>query len=772
METENQIKRTLARGEAIAHIRLVLDGDEGLNRTQLADRLCEHFGFVDARGRLQRSTCLKALRALEERGHIQLPAPVVEHGPPRPRRLSEPVALPQDVPSQVGDVLGMELIIVESVAQMRIWNEMMIGEHPRGAGPLVGRQLRYLVGSEHGWLGAMGFGAPAFHLRDRDRWIGWDYEMRRAQLHRVIGLSRFLIRPEVHCQNLASHLLGLVLRRLPGDFEKRYGFRPWLVESFVDTSCFSGTCYRAANWVRVGCSQGRGRLGRPGELIETIKDIYVYPLEKDFRLKLGVQEQMGQGALEVAEGLGADEWAEQEFGGAPLGDKRLGRRLVVCAESKAEQPDRAFSGVAQGDWPAVKGYYRFIDHPDESAVTMENILLPHRECTIQRMMGQKTVLCIQDGSKLDYSNLDDCEGLGIIGSNQTGAKSRGLHLHSTLVVTTEGLPLGVLKAQCYAPELRSDAEAKRTHSLPIEDKESFSWIVGLRDCMDIAKQLPKTRVISVMDREADFFELFDEQRRNPCVDVLVRAQYNRCTTGDLKLFEAVRQSEVRGQFRIHVKRQSARSKKSKKKARPKRDERIAEVSVRYMPIELSPPAYHKDKAPIPLQIINVVENDPPEGVEGIEWFLLTTLAVQCVEDAERCLGWYCLRWRIEDWHRVLKSGCRIEDAAHKTAERLKRAIAINLVIAWRIMLMTLLGRETPELPAEVLFSDLEVEVLRAFAKKKRLNPPVQLGDAVRLVALMGGYLGRRSDPPPGHQLMWQGYTVLRLMCEGFALRGS
>ena len=717
METENQIKRKLATREAIAHIGCVLDGDERLNRTQLAAQLCEHYGFIDALDRPQLSTCLRALRDLEKRGHIHLPAPVVQHGPPRPRRLSEPVAVPEDVPSQAGDVIGMELIMVESVAQMRIWNEMMIREHPRGAGPLVGRQLRYLVGSEHGWLGAMGFGAPAFHLQDRDRWIGWDYEMRRAQLHRVIGLSRFLIRPEVHCQNLASHLLGLVLRRLPGDFEKRYGFRPWLVESFVDTSCFSGTCYKAANWVRVGSSQGRGRLGPPGELIETVKDIYVYPLEKDFRLKLGVQEQMGQSALEVAEGLGAEEWAEQEFGGAPLGDKRLSRRLVVCAESKAEQPDRAFSGVAQGDWPAVKGYYRLIDHPDESAVTMEKILLPHRERTIQRMRGQKTVLCIQDGSKLDYSNLDDCEGLGIIGSNQTGAKSRGLHLHSTLVVTTDGLPLGVLKAQCYAPELRSEAETKRTHSLSIEEKESFSWIVGLRDCMDIARQLPETRVISVMDREADFFELFDEHRRNPCVDVLVRAQYNRCTTGDLKLFEAVRQSEVRGQFRIHVKRQSARSKKSKKKARPKRDERIAEVSVRYMPIELSPPAYHKDKAPIPLHIIHVVEDHPPEEVEGIEWFLLTTLAIQCVEDAERCLGWYCLRWRIEDWHRVLKSGCRIEDAAHKTAERLKRAIAINLVIAWRIMLMTLLGRETPELPAEVLFSDLEVEVLRAYAKK-------------------------------------------------------
>ena len=723
METQNQVRRTLSRGEAIAHIRSVLDGEESLNRTQIADRLCEHYGFIDGRGRLQRSTCLRALRDLENKGHIHLPEPVVQHGRPSPRRLAEPVAVPVDVPSKAGEVLGMELIMVESVEHMRIWNEMMIGEHPRGAGPLVGRQLRYLVISEHGWLGAMGFGAPALHLKDRDRWIGWDYEMRRAQLHRIVGLSRFLIRPDVRCQNLASRLLGLVMRKLPGDFEKRYGFRPWLVESFVDTSRFLGTCYKAANWVRVGCSQGRGRQGPQDELPETVKDIYLYSLEKDFRIKLGVPEESGACSVEVTDSLGADQWAEKEFGGAPLGDTRLSRRLVACAELKAENPDRAFSGVAKGDWPAVKGYYRLIDHADESAVNMENILLPHRERTIQRMRGQKTVLCIQDGSDLDYSNLDDCEGLGIIGSNQTGAKSRGLHLHSTLAVTIDGLPLGVLKAQCYAPGLRAATETRPTCSIPIEEKESFFWILGLLDCMEVARQMPATRVITVMDREADFFELFDEHRQNPCVDLLVRAQYNRCTTGDIKLFEAVRQSEVRAQFRIHVKRQSARSKKSKQKARAKRDERMAQVSVRYLPIELSPPAYHKDKAPISMEIIHVVEDQPPQGVERIEWFLLTTVKIQCVEDAKECLRWYCLRWRIEDWHRVLKSGCCIEDAAHKTAERLKRSIAINLVIAWRIMLMTLLGRETPELPAEVLFSDLEIEILKAYAKKTALAYP-------------------------------------------------
>ena len=128
-----------------------------------------------------------------------------------------------------------------------------------------------------------------------------------------------------------------------------------------------------------------------------------------------------------------------------------------------------------------------------------------------------------------------------------------------------------------------------------------------------------------------------------------------------------------------------------------------------------------------------------------------------------------MRWRIEDWHRVLKSGCRIDDLAHETAERLRRAIGINLVIAWRIMLMTLLGRESPELPADILFSDVELRTLHAYAKKKGLKPALLLGEAVELVANMGGYLGRNRDLPPGHQILWQGYTVFQLMCEGFSL---
>ena len=236
--------------------------------------------------------------------------------------------------------------------------------------------------------------------------------------------------------------------------------------------------------------------------------------------------------------------------------------------------------------------------------------------------------------------------------------------------------------------------------------------------MDLAPQMPQTRLINVCDREADFFELFDEQRRNPCVDLLVRANHNRGITDEpFKLFEAVRQAPLQTKVQVQIPRQSARPKLSKKKARPKRPSRQAELEVRYQRIQLRPPKYYSDKEPIEIWIIHAVESSPPEGTEAVEWFLLTTVDITSPDDAVQCLRWYCLRWRIEDFHRVLKSGCAIEKIAHETAERIRRAIAINLVISWRIMLMTLLGRQTPELPPEVLFSDIELQVLSAYAKK-------------------------------------------------------
>lgn len=719
METQNQIKRKLSQPEAIAHIYKLLDASDSMKITKLADELCEQFGFYNPLGEKQRAGCLKALRELEQAGSITLPQSPRKMKKRSPRRLAEPLPEPQAVPREIGELRGLELLLVETEAQMRIWNEMMINDHPRGAGLLVGRQIRYLVQSKYGWLGGFAFSAAALHLHDRDEWIGWDLESRRANLHQVVNMSRFLIRSSVSCQNLASHLLGMAIRKLPQDFEARYGYRPLLLESFVDINNFTGTCYRAANWLWIGKTKGRGRQDRLKEKAETIKDIYVYPLVKDFRQRIGLADGSGLGAIDITSCVDGQNWAEKEFGGAPLGDSRLSRRLVEIGTGKAEKPGFSYASVVGGDRAKTKAYYRLIEAPDDSAINITNILLPHREQTIRRMKWQSVVLCIQDGSDLNFNNLSQCEGLGVIGNNQTGAKSRGLHLHSMIAITPDGLPLGVMKAECSTPKEKDKDDKRRARETPIEEKKTFCWIEGIRDCMQLKAQMPRTRLINVLDREADFFELFDDQRCNCSkVDLLVRAQYNRSTTGEHTLFETARQSPIQAQANVKVPRQSARPKKSKQKARPKRTARTAKASVRYVQIELNPPSYMKDKEPISVWVVHVREDKPPAGTEALEWFLLTTLEIKTVDDALDCVKWYCLRWRIEDWHRVLKTGCRIEDIAHKTADRLRRAIAINLVIAWRIMLMTLMGREVPALPAEVLFSDLEIEVLNAYAKKR------------------------------------------------------
>ena len=217
--------------------------------------------------------------------------------------------------------------------------------------------------------------ASALKLAPREHWIGWTDAQRRAQLHRVVGLSRFLIRPMVHCHNLASQVLGKALRAVGQDFERRYGYRPWLVESFIDAAQHSGVSYRAANWTCIGRTRGRGRQDRDRTAIVRPKDIYVYVLEPGFRRLLGVAARPPSARpLAVHEGLDSAQWAEHEFGGAPLGDQRLGRRLVSSAALQADAPMHAFCNVASADSAAVKGYYRLIDQGEGSAVTAKTFM--------------------------------------------------------------------------------------------------------------------------------------------------------------------------------------------------------------------------------------------------------------------------------------------------------------------------------------------------------------------------------------------------------------
>lgn len=228
----------------------------------------------------------------------------------------------------------------------------------------------------------------------------------------------------------------------------------------------------------------------------------------------------------------------------------------------ADDPGAAFTSAAQKDEAAVAGYYRMIEHPPESEVTPENILAPHRARTLRRMTGQQTVLLVQDGTDLNFATHPGCRGLGIIGKNKGSSGTLGLHMHTTLAVAADGVPLGVPRIEYDAP----DARAERNK--PAADRKSARWLRGLRDCAEMSSALKDVRMVSVMDREADFFTLFMERKRLGSVELLVRAKTNRALGEDMpKLFDSLRSAPVQVRLEIHVARASARDRQRRRDER-------------------------------------------------------------------------------------------------------------------------------------------------------------------------------------------------------------
>ena len=353
---------------------------------------------------------------------------------------------------------------------------------------------------------------------------------------------------------------------------------------------------------------------------------------------------------------------------------------------------------------------------------------------------------------MNFTRRGQTQGLGAIGSNQTGAVARGLELHTTLAVNPDGVALGVLRAAFDAPAPANPEAEGEPPPKPREERKSFRWIEGLRDCAQAAEPLSETRVVCVMDREADFLDLFVEHRAAaPQVDLLVRAKADRVLgrektpdgqTVSRRLFDTVRNAPARGAAKVEVQRLSARVKASKQARKDRREARVADVTLRYQQVALPCPG----AAPVELWVVHAREEQPPPAVEPLEWFVLTTLRVTSTADATRILRWYALRWRIEEYFRVLKSGCKVEELQHHTAGRLERAMAIKMVIGWRIQLMVQLGREVPDLPGDLLFSDGELRVLATFARSRALPPPASATPSVWSRASAGGSAAHATRP--------------------------
>jgi hypothetical protein len=269
----------------LAHIRELLQLQPVLGRVALSRRVCQDLGWLNALGQPKEMSARVALLRMEQDGLVQLPAPLSQNGRGQRRFQLTSASDPREPVRQA--LQALEPLVFQRVPSGRLsalWNELIARYHYLGYRPLSGAQMRYLVWSADGrLLAALGFGASAWQVQPRDRYIGWNDPQRRAGLRRIVNNARFLILPWVQCRGLASRILSGILPPLRADWRRRYGYEPVLLETFVEIPRFTGTCYRAANWIRLGQTRGRGKLEKQHCQIAPLKDIWVYPLHRDFR---------------------------------------------------------------------------------------------------------------------------------------------------------------------------------------------------------------------------------------------------------------------------------------------------------------------------------------------------------------------------------------------------------------------------------------------------------------------------------------------------------
>jgi hypothetical protein len=268
-------------------IRKLIDSSPPKNRAQLSRLVCQHMGWYKADGGLKEMSCRVAMLRMQKDGLITLPPAQKRNGNGRPytrRTGATDPKLPLTQP--VHQLPDLRLEVVAHRRESHLWNEYVQRYHYLGYHPLPGAQIRYFAESQGQIVALLGFGAAAWKTAPRDHWIGWCSRQRQERLHLLVNNARFLILPWITCPNLASKLLAMAARRLPEDWQARYGYRPVLMESFVESGRFAGTCYRAANWIHVGQTKGRGKLDSDHTAKLATKSIWLYPLTKDFRQRL------------------------------------------------------------------------------------------------------------------------------------------------------------------------------------------------------------------------------------------------------------------------------------------------------------------------------------------------------------------------------------------------------------------------------------------------------------------------------------------------------
>ncbi|MCY4611398.1 MAG: IS4 family transposase, partial [Gammaproteobacteria bacterium] len=727
-------------------------------RSALAREICEWEGWRNAKGQLSLGSGRQALPKLAARLGRALPAaqPAPEWTAPATDYPNRELAVPL---SELGAV---RLAPVCGREERAAWRSMLASHHPQGWAKVPGEQLRYWILSErHGRLGGVGFCAASWHQKARDDWIGWSPRARVANLCRVVNQDRFLILPGVRVPNLASQVQAKALARLPGDWAEAYGRAPWLAYTYVGPEQ-AGHCYRAAGWAEVGRTSGRPP-GRSEAASGRCCRVWVKPLDPDGPAQLRQAPAPRWGASASRAGAEQD-WAEAEYGRSRHPDGRLRKRLVALGRAWAAAPGapipQLFPKRAE-----QKAAYRFLSNP---RVSMEELLEPHQEALADRCREEAVVLALQDTTMLNYHGLAATEDLVSIAGRGSGA--RGLPAHVGLAVSEGRRPLGAyeLNASFRAPAAEKEDRPEKENGPEKEDrpeKESARWLQGFHQAARLSEACASTRVISVCDREGDFWPLLQAACASESAGLLVRvnsARHRKVAEAgaDPALWTALEGQEPLARKTLELR--ACGGKRARAKRTVKLELRAARVRVR-------PPAAQSEEAPLDLLAVTATEEAPGSGAAPLHWMLLSTEGEATADWAQRLVGWYEARWTIEEYFKVLKSGTRVEDHQPDDADSLRKCVALDAITACRVFDLQRMAQDRPATPADQVVPPGEIEALyldlygrRMVEQRPSPDRPPDIRTYVIDLGRCVGFIPSRRQPLPGVKKVWVGYRKVKI----------
>src|ERR1700681_2684666 len=442
-------------------------------------------------------------------------------------------------------------------------------------------------------------------------------------------------------------------------------------------------------------------------------------------------------------------WINDEFATLDLNDLRLDKRARRILNRFARKPSLSIPAACDGQEAEIEAAYRFFDN---DKVDDYEILRAHRYATIQRMATLPVVLLAQDTTEFDFTRPNEV----VVDAGPLTYKSQiGFHTHAQIAFTPERLCLGTIDANTWGRDPDEFGKVQERAAQPIQTKESYRWVLGYERACEVAAQVLNTQVVSIGDAESDIYECFSAAVSTKHVrdaDWITRAgEFERCLAANEEHHQLLQTLQARrplGTFIMEI---------TKKKGR---SARTAKMEVRSASVTLKPVRRPADQPRLPEVKVNVVwvrEINPPTGEKPVEWMLLTSLPVETFEQACLVADYYACRWQIEIYFKVLKSGCQVEKLQLETAERIKPCLAMYMIVAWRVLYATMLGRECPDLSCEVIFSEAEWKSVWTVQKQELLpRQTPSLGVFMKLVGELGGHTGQPWDGPLGPKRLWIG----------------